>query len=234
MKGIDFDYNTSRERLILPEYGRNIQKLVRHLSTIESIEERNRYAQALIQVMGNLNPHLRDINDFKHKLWDHLAIISDFNLDIDSPYPTPTRETISEKPKTVAYGSTDLRFKHYGKNIEYLVDKACKMEEGQDKQDFILMVANVMKRFYLIWNKEAVVDEIIFKDLELISKGRIKLGNEVKLEETRDILYRAQRKNNNPPTNNNSNSNYRNYGNNSGGNHSHNYHGNSNGNKKRY
>ncbi len=197
MKGADFDYNTSRERLVLPEYGRNIQKLVRHLSTMDSKEERNRYVAALIQVMGNLNPHLRDINDFKHKLWDHLAIISDFKIDIDSPYPMPTLETISEKPKNVPYGTTDPYFKHYGKNVDRLIDKAIHMEEGQDRQDFTVMLANLMKRFYLIWNKEAVADEIIFKDLKAMSQGRLNLvGSDVKLEDTRDILYRNQKKSN--------------------------------------
>lgn len=183
MKGKDFDYNTNRERLILPEYGRNVQKLVKHISTIENREERNRYAQALIGVMGNLNPHLRDINDFKHKLWDHLAIISDFKCDYDSPYPIPTEDIITEKPKKVAYGTTNPRYKHYGKNIEYLVDKACKMEEGSDKQEFTLILANMMKRFYYVWNKETIADEVIINDLLELSKNKLSIARDTKLDE---------------------------------------------------
>ena len=213
MKGDDFDYNTNREKLVLPEYGRNIQKLVKYLMAIESREERNRYAQSLIQVMGNLNPHLRDINDFKHKLWDHLAIISDFKLDFDSPYPSPTPESIMEKPRKVPYGTTDPRYKHYGKNVELMIEKVCSMEEGADKQELIMMIANMMKKFYLAWNKESVNDDLIFKDLAFLSKNRIVLGPEVKLEDSRDILYRANKKKTNY-TNHGNHSNHSNHGSN--------------------
>jgi len=225
MKGLDFDYNTSRERLILPEYGRNVQKLVKHIATITNREERNLYAQALIQVMGNLNPHLRDINDFKHKLWDHLAIISDFKCDYDSPYPIPTSDIITEKPKRVSYGTNNPRFKHYGKNVEHLIEKACKMEEGQDRQDFILILANMMKRFYFIWNKETIADEVILNDLRELSKGKLSLPMDTRLEEIRVQAHRPPQK---------KTSNYRNYQNGgSHGGHSHSNHSNHNY-KKRY
>lgn len=193
MKNSDFDYNTKREKLILPEYGRNVQKLVKHLFNIQSREERNRYAQALIQVMGNLNPHLRDTEDFKHKLWDHLAIISEFKGDYDSPYPIPTPEIISEKPKKVPYGTTDLRYKHYGKNVERLIKKACQMPEGEEKQAFIMIVANLMKRFYYVWNKESVTDEVIINDLKELSDGQIVLDPGTKLEEIKPGFMRQKK-----------------------------------------
>ena len=127
---MDYDYNTSRKKLVLPEYGRHIQKMVLHAVALEDAEERNRAARAIITIMGNMNPHLRDVSDFKHKLWDHLAIISDFKLDIDSPYVTPTPETLAEKPRVVPYNTHKIRFKHYGRVIELLVAKA--IEYGVD------------------------------------------------------------------------------------------------------
>jgi hypothetical protein len=128
---MSFDYNTSRNKLALPEYGRHIHKLVDHIVAIKDRNERNLATKALINVMGNLNPHLRDVSDFKHKLWDHLAIISDFKLDIDSPYPTPTSAILTEKPRIVPYNQNSIRYKHYGKVIEMMVKKATEMDEGE-------------------------------------------------------------------------------------------------------
>ena len=191
----ELDYNTSREQLILPEYGRSIHKMVQHVCNIADRDERNKAAKSLIAIMGNLNPHLRDVNDFKHKLWDHLYIISDFKIDIDSPYPIPLREVINEKPRRVPYRTERIRFKHYGKNIEMMVKKITGMDEGEEKQAYIGMIANLMKKFYLTWNKEAVHDEVIYKDLREISKGEINIGAEVKLSETRDLLFKNKKRN---------------------------------------
>lgn len=185
---MDYDYNSSRSRMILPEYGRNIQKMVEYLKTIEDRDERNRMAQAVINVMGNLNPHLRDVVDFKHKLWDHLAIIADFELDIDYPYEIPKREVLFELPKRVAYNQSNLKFRHYGKILENFVMAAAKMPNGPDKDSYIQTVANHMKKSYLTWNKEIVNDDVIFKDMSTLSGGLIQPGLEVKLNETRDIL----------------------------------------------
>ncbi len=127
---MEYDYNTARKKLILPEYGRNIQKMVDHILTIEDREERNKAARTIIGIMGNLNPHLRDINDFKHKLWDHLAIIADFKLDIDAPYELPTQELLEERPKKIDYNQKSIRFKHYGHSIALMIEKAVEMEEG--------------------------------------------------------------------------------------------------------
>jgi hypothetical protein len=191
---MDYDYNTSRKRLVLPEYGRNIQRMVDIAAATENREERNRLARGIIAVMGNLNPHLRDISDFKHKLWDHLAIISDFKLDIDSPYPMPTAEALSERPKSVPYNQEKIRFKHYGKIIEQMVKKAAEMEAGEEKSMLIALIANHMKKSYLTWNREVVSDEIIFSDLVEMSKGRLQIDANMRLPDTRDILSKNKKK----------------------------------------
>jgi hypothetical protein len=186
---MNYDYNTSRKKLALPEYGRHIHRLVEYLMTIQDRDERNRAVGSLINIMGNLNPHLRDVADFKHKLWDHLAIISDFQLDIDSPYPVPTSAILTEKPRRVPYNQGNIRYKHYGKVIEMMVKKATEMPEGEEKKVLTEALANIMKKQYLNWNREAVNDVNILKDLSELSKGKINLqASELKLSETRDIL----------------------------------------------
>ena len=190
----NYDYNTSRKKLILPEYGRNIQKMVNHLKTIEDREERNRAARAVIAVMGNLNPHLRDVSDFKHKLWDHLAIISDFELDIDSPYDLPEKDKLEEKPNKDPYNQHSIRYKHYGRSIVMMIDKAVEMEPGEEKEDLIRMIAHHMKKSYLTWNREAVSDDEILSDLRTLSGGKLEISNDLKLPETRDILAKSRKK----------------------------------------
>ncbi|OFX19523.1 MAG: hypothetical protein A2041_04110 [Bacteroidetes bacterium GWA2_31_9b] len=183
------EYNTSREKLVLPEYGRNIQKMVQLTLDEQDRDKRNKMAQAIIAIMGSMNPHLRDIADFKHKLWDHLAIIADFKLDIDSPYDDPQIEKLKEKPEIVPYNQHKIKYKHYGKTIEKLINEAVKMEDPERKEVLIQMLANHMKKSYLTWNKEAVSDEQIFSDLNVISDGQIQLNiNETRLAETKDIL----------------------------------------------
>jgi hypothetical protein len=191
---MSYDYNTSRKKLALPEYGRHIHRLVDHLMTIEDREERNKAVRSLINVMGNLNPHLRDVADFKHKLWDHLAIISDFKLDIDSPYPTPTQAILTEKPRRVEYSTGEIRYKHYGKLLERMIKKATEMEEGEEKKVLTETIANLLKKFYLTWNREAVEDANIFKDLSYLSNGKIKIENQsFRLSDTKDILYKKNK-----------------------------------------
>ncbi len=182
------DYNTSRKKLNLPEYGRNIQQMVDHLSTVEDRDERNRLAKVLIGIMGNMNPHLRDINDFKHKLWDHLFIMSDFKLDIDSPYPIPSQETYNEKPKTVPYPTQPITYKHYGRSIEMMIQKAIEMEEGQQKEALTQLIANHMKKAYLMWNKDSVSDEDIIRDMGVLSKGKLVLAPGTKLSDSREAF----------------------------------------------
>lgn len=185
----NYNYNTSRKQLVLPEYGRHIHQMVDQILAMENRDERNRAARGLINVMGNLFPHLRDVPDFKHKLWDHLAIISEFKLDIDWPYPLPTPETLAEKPRRVPYLQGGIRFKHYGKLLESIIKKAAEMEDNAEKEVLLGIIANLLKKHYLTWNREAVNDQTIFGDLREISKGVINIGyDQVKLSETRDIL----------------------------------------------
>ncbi len=182
------DYNTSRKNLILPEYGRNIQKMIDHLKTVEDGEERNRLAKAVIQIMGNMNPHLRDVSDFTHKLWDHLAIISNFELDVDSPYPVPSKEELFEKPQKLPYKhSDDVVFKHYGRVLENIIARAVTYEEGEEKEYLIEVICNQMKKSYLHWNRDAVGDELIFKDLMRLSKNQLQIPEGLKLKEAKDL-----------------------------------------------
>ncbi|MFW5872446.1 MAG: DUF4290 domain-containing protein [bacterium] len=183
------DYNTSQKKLVLPEYGRNIQKMVDHALSIEDRNERNRAAKTIISIMGNLNPHLRDISDFKHKLWDHLAIISDFRLDIDSPYELIDKNLLQEKPNKVDYNVNRIRYRHYGHTIEKLIHKAVDMQDEEEKTILLEIIANHMKKSYLTWNRETVDDNTIYDNIGEISRGEIRLNTEeVKLAETKDLL----------------------------------------------
>jgi len=191
---MSYDYNTNRNRLKLPEYGRNIQKMVEYLMTIEDRDERNKMAYAVISVMGNMNPHLRDISDFKHKLWDHLSIMSDFKLDIDSPYEKPESKVFNEKPRKVEYKTNEIKYKHYGRTLEMLIDEASKYPEGEEKELLIKIIANHMKKSYLTWNREVVSDTEIIRDLGELSGGKLNLGEDIKLNDSREILSKNKRK----------------------------------------
>jgi hypothetical protein len=184
---MEYDYNTSRNKLILPEYGRNIQKMVEHILTIPDREERNRLAQAVIIIMGNMNPHLRDINDFKHKLWDHLAIMANFQLDIDFPYDIPQPEEFNEKPRRVSYNTNEIHYRHYGRIVESLITEAVKLPEGEDKDTLTKLIANHMKKSYLAWNRDSVTDEIIFNDLFELSGRKLNVKEGLKLSEQKDF-----------------------------------------------
>ena len=191
---MEYDYNSQRTKMVLPEYGRNIQKMVEYTIKLEDRDERNKAARSIISIMGNLNPHLRDVSDFKHKLWDHLAIMSDFKLDIDSPYETPVPEILFEKPKPVPYKNQKIRYKHYGKIIELLIAEAIKIEDGEEKDALVRLIANHMKKCYLTWNREVVTDESIFADLKTLSEGKIIIPEDMKLSESRDILSKGKKK----------------------------------------
>lgn len=181
------DYNTTRKKLILPEYGRSIQQMVDYIVTVDDRDERNRLAKSLIAVMGTMNPQYRDVNDFKHKLWDHLFIMSDFKLDIDSPYPVPTRETYAEKPQRIEYNKTPVHYKHYGRIIEDMVNKALEMEEGEKRDALKMLIANQMKKTNVAWNKESVSDEDIFCDLYQLSDGKLRAQAGTKLVEVKEV-----------------------------------------------
>jgi hypothetical protein len=191
---MNYDYNTQRKRMALPEYGRNVQKMVDHIKTIEDRDERNRAAKTIIQIMGNLNPHLRDIGDFKHKLWDHLALIADFELDIDAPFPPPEASKFNEKPKQVPYKQGDIRFLHYGRIIELLIDAASGMEEGEEKEYLTTLIVNQMKKSYITWNRGQVADEVIIGDMKMLSGGKLKMTEGVKILEIRELIPPVRRK----------------------------------------
>jgi hypothetical protein len=176
-----FDYNSTRNKLILSEYGRNVQNMVKYIVALPTKEERNRYAQVVIDLMGFLNPHLRDVADFKHKLWDHLHIISDFQIDVDAPYPKPAPDAIHLKPEPLKYPHQRIKYKHYGKTIELMIEKAKNIEEPDRRQHMVQAIANFMKMAYVQWNKDSVADETILADLRAMSAGQLKLEENVNL-----------------------------------------------------
>jgi hypothetical protein len=173
----NMEYNTTRNFLIMREYGRHIKKMVEYLLTIEDKAERQRNAYAVIELMGFLNPHLKNVEDFRHKLWDHLFLISDFTLDVESPYPIPTRETLKAKPERLRYPKRYPKFNHLGKNIEVVIDKALKEENPEKKQGFANAVAYYMKLTYSNWHKELVHDDNIQTELSAMTKGELEFNN---------------------------------------------------------
>ncbi len=173
----NMEYNTTRNHLIMKEYGRHIQKMVEYLLTINEKEERQRNAYAVIELMGFLNPHLKNVEDFRHKLWDHLFLISNFELDVESPYPIPTRETLKARPERLKYPKHHPRYNHLGKNIEVVMEKALKEENPEKKQGFANAIAYYMKLTYSNWHKELVHDDAIQQELSTMSKGELEFNN---------------------------------------------------------
>lgn len=185
----ELEYNSERPLLIIPEYGRHIQKLVNHCVSLEKKEERNTMAQAIVDVMGNLQPHLRDVPDFKHKLWDQLFIMSNFKLDVDSPYSLPSKEDFQEKPEPLAYPKSASKYRYYGNNIQTMINVALSWEDGEKKDALLFTIANHMKKCYLNWNKDTVDDIVIFNHLYDLSDGKIDLRNsEEELTESKNLL----------------------------------------------
>lgn len=188
------EYNAERAHLIIPEYGRHLQKLIDQATAITDAEERNKAAKYIIQVMGSLNPHLRDVPDFQHKLWDQLFIMSDFKLEVDSPYPIPSREVLQLKPEVLQYPQNFPKYRYYGNNIKYMIDVANKWEEGELKSALVKVIANHMKKSYLSWNKDTVKDDVIFEHLYELSDGKLNLlQSEEELLNTTDLLRTNKR-----------------------------------------
>lgn len=187
------EYNTQREHLIIPEYGRNIQKMVAHAIAIKDKEERNRCARSIVDVMGELNPHLRDVADFKHKLWDHLFIISAFKLDVDSPFEIPTKDSINTKPERIEYPKKDYKYRHYGKTISRMVMKAIDFKEGPEKEALVATIANHLKKSYLTWNRDSVEDTKIVDDLTELSGGKLKLSEGFVFADVSNITLQDRR-----------------------------------------
>ena len=183
------EYNTDRSRLIIPENGRNVQKMIDYCMSIEDRDIRNEQAQSIIEVMGNLHPHLRDVPDFKHKLWDQMFIMSDFKLDVDSPYPIPSKETFMERPEMIPYPEKSRRYRFYGNNLKLMIAEAIKREDNDEKEALIKVLANHMKKSFLNWNKDVVDDRTIFKHLFELSDEKIDLRDKgVKLSLSSDLL----------------------------------------------
>jgi len=202
---MNFDYNTTRSDLILAEYGRNVQNMVKYIIALPTKEERNKYAQAVIDLMGFLNPHLRDVADFKHKLWDHLHIISGYKIDVDSPYPKPLPEAARFKPEHIGYPQQRITYKHYGKTVEKLIAKTIEEENPERKAAMVQGIANFMKMAYVQWNKDNVADEVILKNLRELSGGNLELEENINLQkvEFRPQTNRTNNNNNNRGRQNN-------------------------------
>ncbi len=164
--------------MALPEYGRSVQNMVDHALTIEDRAERQRCANTIVNIMGGMFPHLREVPDFKHKLWDHLAIMSDFKLDIDYPYEIVRPDYLNVKPDRIPYSSGKIRYRHYGRAIEQLIQKAVEMPEGEERDQLIALTASHMKKDYITWNKDTVEDQKIYDDIYEMSGGTIRLSDE--------------------------------------------------------
>lgn len=174
----NLEYNTERPMLFIPEYGRHFQKMVDHAVSIADREERNKVAKSIISVMGNLQPHLRDVPDFQHKLWDQLFIMSDFKLDVDSPFPITSKEVLQQRPEPLEYPQNHPKYRFYGNNIKRMIDVAVKWEKGDMRSGLEYAIANHMKKCYLNWNKDTVEDSAIFAHLKELSDGQIDLATD--------------------------------------------------------
>ena len=173
----NLEYNTERPHLHIPEYGRHFQKMVDYACSIEDREERNKVAKSIISVMGNLQPHLRDVPDFQHKLWDQLFIMSDFKLEVDSPFPITAKEVLQQRPEPLDYPQNYPKYRFYGNNIKRMIDVAVKWEKGDLRDGLEYAIANHMKKCYLNWNKDSVEDAVIFDHLKELSNGEIDLAD---------------------------------------------------------
>ncbi len=190
------EYNTNRERMMIPEYGRNIQKMIDYCIGIEDREKRNLTAEAIVRVMRQMNSQNSKSLDFEQKLWDHLHIISGYNLDIDSPYPMPNRTEEKKTTSKIEYGKKTMKYPHYGKNIEKIINAVIEIEEGEQKEATVLAIANYLKKSYLNWNRESVNDETILSNLEELSEGKLKLNEEFTLISTSEALTKPKKQKN--------------------------------------
>jgi hypothetical protein len=202
------EYNSERNELKIPEYGRHIQKMVEYAKTIEDDEKRNRTARGIIDVMGNMNPHLRDVPDFQHKLWDQLFIISNFELDVESPFPMPSREELYARPEPLPYPQNFPKYRFYGNNIKRMIDEAIKIEDGEMKDGLMFNIANHMKKCYLNWNKDSVSDKIIFDHLRDLSEGQLDLKSDNDELSDSNALVRQANKRSKPQKKNFKNNNH--------------------------
>lgn len=190
----DIEYNTEREHLIIPEYGRHMQKMINFAKSRETKEERNKVAKSIISVMGNLQPHLRDVPDFQHKLWDQLFIMADFDIDVDSPYPIPVREVLQQKPEPLKYPQNHPKYRFYGNNIKTMIDVAVTWEDGDLKDALVYTIANHMKKCFLNWNKDTVEDDVILAHLAELSNNQLKVKSSFDDLSDANSLMRSKKK----------------------------------------
>ena len=197
-------YNTKRKQLIIPEYGRHIHKMIELVKAENDTEERNKKAKAIIGVMGNLNPHLRDVPDFQHKLWDQFFIMANFDIDVESPFEKPQKEVLDMKPEKLPYPQNFPKYRFYGNNIKRMIDVAIEWEEGELKDVLVFTIANHMKKNFLSWNKDTVEDVVILAHLEELSGGKLKVAAaQLPLSESTDLI-KIKNKNGNGPSSNHS------------------------------
>jgi len=183
----NLEMNSQRPDLIIPEYGRNIQRMVEYALTLEDREQRNQCCRAILSVMGQLFPYLRDVDDFNHKLWDHLHIMSNFKLEVDSPYPRPLPEELDSPPDRIPYPQGDVKFGHYGRYVQSMIEKCMGMEDGPERNAFTLSIANLMKQNALNWNRNTVTDDVVLKDLNYLSKGTLAIEEGAQLTAVKTI-----------------------------------------------
>ena len=208
----NLQYNTERTKLIIPEYGRHLHKMIDQALECEDREKRNNLAKAIIGVMGNMNPHLRDVPDFQHKLWDQLYIMSNFELDIDSPYPLPSKEVYEERPDKLNYPQNFPKYRFYGNNIKRMIDVAISWEDGEMKKQLVYVIANHMKKCFLNWNKDTVEDDVIFNHLNELSEGKINYSsNDKPLSESQNLIKLTNKKFGKSTANKNNKKHYRNF-----------------------
>lgn len=181
---MDLEYNTGRNQLVFREYGRNIQKLIEYAITVKDDKERQQVVQYIIDLMGQTNPHLRNVEEFRHKLYDHLFIVSRFKLDVESPYPIPTEEQFAIKPAPIPYPVRKMNYRHYGQFVEKMIKKALEIEDDEKRQAFTHVVGNYMKLVYEQWNQDTVNDIIIRQDLETLSNGKLSIDDDVILKKS--------------------------------------------------
>jgi hypothetical protein len=189
------EYNTQRGPIILKEYGRNVQKLVDYIRTLPDIEKRTDMAYTLIELIKQLAPIAIEAPENPQRNWDDLYIIADFNLDLNSPYPIPDRETVFKKPARMTYPQTDVKYKHYGKNVERLIKEASKKEDPEEREEAVIYLGKLMKTFYSNWNKESLDDTVIVKDIRNMSNGTLNVSiDKVKEDNLFEKLYREKKK----------------------------------------
>ena len=187
------EYNTTRKKLAMPEYGRNVQKMILYAISIEDNEKRLKAANVIVNIMAQMHPKLRETADYKHKLWDHLYIISNWEINVEGPFPIPSKDVLQTKPKRVEYSEGKIKYRPYGKNIENVIEKAIAYDEGPEKEAFMKGIANHLKKSYLNWNRDSVNDELIWKHFDDMSGGKLQIEGEFKLNETSDILAKNKK-----------------------------------------